>query len=327
LAHLRSDLDLILVFATDADRNNYSDESIPLGLRRFGDLALDVTPITIADLKGMQSAAVSWGVASEDIHRPSFMPGFFNQWSLFTRIVIGEVIFARPDARALLEGLERNDLRRAVMTHSALCHGTLVEDVLGSLQCDDLATALTASEDGIRMAIEGALAGFDDLYFGNKFLRRRMARHQSLSDVLENHGSRIFGQPWGGFDEEEIRRTVRWRLALASHLLGQSLLSAWEEPVHTLSPFNLAGSGIIRNPFYAPVRWAGGFGLMVGIDIVHRLTEDSALVWSLLDGRNAEAVVAEFSERRKVGISEGNRFVRQCIQDWRRLGLLEVADV
>lgn len=327
LAHQRSDLDLILVFATEADRHDYSDESVPPGLRRFGDLVLDVTPITLADVKRLHSGAASREEPSQDIHRPSFMPGFFNQWSLLTRMVIGEVVLARRDARVLLEGLDRDDLRRALMTHSALCFGTLVDDVIGSLQCGDLATALTAAEGGMLMSIEGALAGFGDLYVGNKFLRRRMARHPYLSDLLEEHGSRIFGQPPGGFDAAEVRRTARWRLALAGHLLGQSLLSAWEQPAHTLAPFTAAGAGVVRSPFYAPVRWAGGVGLMVGADIVHRLTVDSAHVWGLLDGRGTEEVVAGFCERRKVGRAEGDSFVRGCIRDWRDLGLIEVAGV
>jgi hypothetical protein len=325
LAHRRSDLDLILVFATEADRSAYSDEGVPADLRSFGDLALDVTAITLADLERFRRGAASREEASRDVHRPSFMPGFFNQWSLLTRTVIGEVVQAAPDARALLAGLGRDDLRRALMTHSALCHGTLVDDVRGSLECGDLATALTAAEGGVRMAVEGALAGCGDLYVGDKFLRRRMARHPFLRDVLDEHGSWIFGQPPGPFDPEEVRRTVRRRLELAGHLLGHALLAAWERPVDTLPPFAPSGSGPVRSPFHAPVRWAGGFGLMAGTEIVHRLTPRAAQVWALLDGRSTGEAAAGFARLREAGTAEAGSFVRGCVRDWRGLGLVEDA--
>ncbi|MEU5876470.1 nucleotidyltransferase domain-containing protein [Spirillospora sp. NPDC047279] len=322
LAHARSDLDVILVFATDAERNACDADRLPHDLRKHDGLALDLIKITTADLERLRDTACARAEASREIHRPGFMLGSFREWALLTRVVTGDVMFAEPRVRALLECLDRDALRRDVMTHSALCLASLVEDVAGTLGSGDLATALAASEEGLRTSVDAALAGCDDLWVGRKFLQRRMARNPFLARILDEHGHRVFGGFSASFDESVVRDTIRWRLALAGHLLGRSLLDAWSGPVDGLPLFNVPASGPVRNPCYAPVRWAGGFGLMVGVDVVHRLTEDSFHLWNLCDGRGTEDVISDFAGRTRGGASGGGAWARGQIRDWESQGVL-----
>ncbi|MFB4313842.1 hypothetical protein [Actinomadura sp. 21ATH] len=323
LAHHRSDLDVILVFGTEAGRDACdTGAGTGTGRRGRGMPALDLMKITIADLERARDTAAARAAPVREIPRPAYMLGSFRDWALLTRLVTGRVLFAGDRVRGLLDSLDRAALRRDVMTHSALCLAALVEDVAGAAECGDLATALAASEEGLRMSLDAALAGRDDLWVGRKFLQRRMARHPFLADLLNACGHRMFGQPSAAFDGPLVRDTIRWRLELAGHLLVHALLSAWERPVADLPPFVPAGSGPVRDPCHAPVRWAGGAGLMVGVDLVHPLDEEGLLLWSLCDGRGPDDVAARFAARTPARPPGARSFALRTLSDWRARGIL-----
>ncbi|MFI6817454.1 hypothetical protein ACIBG7_34005 [Nonomuraea sp. NPDC050328] len=173
------------------------------------------------------------------------------------------------------------------------------------------------------MAIEAALAGLDDLYVGHKFFHRRMTRHPSLVSILNEHGHLLFGQPADAAERSEIERLVRLRMTVASHLLSQTLVNAGEQAAPALAPFRNAGEGYTRNPFYTPVRWAGGIGLMVGVDLVYQFDQDTAILWSLVDGKSAEEIATELAGRAATARRDQALFVGHTVRAWQKDGIVE----
>jgi hypothetical protein len=314
LAHARSDLDIIVVLADDDDRGRC--RTFP---KRHRNMTVDTDVLALSD--------VQWHVDTqrtrEDaqvLDRSLYALPSYVVWSTLVRLVIGRVVTATPAARALLERIERDALRRSAMVHDVLCLATFAEDAKGSVECGDLATALAASEEAVRYGVEVGLTALDDLYVGRKYLLRRMARHESLTGVLECNN--MLGQPGGSDTDDEVTRLVRRRLLLAGHLVGHALTTAWERPVEALPPFTLRDRGPIRDPYLIPVRWPGGMGLMTGVDVVRSLSEVEAALWNLLDGRRVRDVVDEFATRTRRDVSSSGKYVRDTIGDWCRSGLV-----
>jgi Nucleotidyltransferase domain len=315
LAHARSDLDLIVVVPADEDRNRC--RTYPA---RHGGMVIDTEVITVNDLsrhiarqRARESAAT--------LDRGSYaLPDLWG-WSNLVRLVIGHVVTATPQGQGLLAALNRDALRRALMVHAVLCLATFVEDAQGSVECGDLATALTTSEEVARYGFEVALAGLDDLYLGRKYLLRRIARHESLTATFDQV-EELLGQPAASSSDGDIVRLVRRRLLLASHLVGHSLTTAWREPAPALPPFRPQDRGPIRDPHLVPVRWPGGMGLMTGVDVVRTMPAEAAALWNLLDGRPVDDVATEFARRTGHDASSADAYVRRSVGEWCRDGLV-----
>jgi hypothetical protein len=311
LGHARSDLDLFLVFASEGDQAGF--DSMPLDFRGT---TVDIRTLTVAELERQRQVVLERESATV-IDRKLFGVGNLVAWSVLTRLVSGTVVRATPEVRDLLASLDRNVVRRSVMVLHAIHLGTYVEDAQGALESGDLATALAASQDAVRQAVEVALAAVGDVYIGPKYLQRRMARNPCLAALLDEHGVRMLGHPATSCDDDEVRRLVHWRLWLAGHLTGQSLLTAWDDPVATLPPFGVLADGPIRSPYLMPMRWPGGCGLMTGVNVVHQMSVDDAVLWNLLDGRAFADVSVAFAEHSRQEISDVETRIRRTVDEWR----------
>jgi hypothetical protein len=145
-----------------------------------------------------------------------------------------------------------------------------------------------------------------------------MARNPYLAELLDEHGERMLGFPAASCADDEVRRLVHWRLWLAGHLTGQSLLTAWDGPVDTLPRFDVLDGGPIRSPHLMPMRWPGGIGLMTGVDIELSLSQDDAVLWTMLDGRPLDDVCAAFAER----VPDAEAHVRHTVDEWHAAGVV-----
>ncbi len=311
LGHARSDLDLFLVFDTKEAQAGFS--SYP---RQFQGTTVDIRLLTVADLE-QQLHLMRSREAVVPLDRSLFSVGNLLAWALLTRLASATVLEATPEARTLLASLDRGTVRRSLMVLHALHLGSYVEDAEGCLESGDLATAVSAAEDALRSAIEIALAALGDVYVGPKYLRRRMARNPSLAVLLDEHGERMLGQPAASCSDDEVRQLVLWRLGLAGHLTGQSLLTAWDDVAATLPPFYARCDGPVRSPYLMPIRWPGGHGLMTGVTVPQDLSADDALLWNLLDGRAIDEVEAAFAEQSGQPLPEAAAHVRRTVDTWR----------
>lgn len=313
LAHARSDLDIIVVLAAGEDCRLH--RTLP---ERHRGMTVDTDILSVDDVQRHLDAQRT-REAAEVLDRTLYALPSHVVWSTLVRLVIGHVVMATPAARTLLESLERDAVRRSAMVHDTLCLATFAEDVKGSVECGDLATALAASEEAVRYGVEVGLTALDDLYVGRKYLLRRMARHESL-DVLMESGN-MLGQPGSSAGDDEVTRLIRHRLLLAGHLVGHALTTAWERPVATLPAFALGDEGPVRDPYLVPVRWPGGTALMTGVDVVRSLSEVEAVLWNLLDGHSVGDIVEEFAKRTCRDVSSSGTYVRDVIGEWCRSGI------
>jgi predicted nucleotidyltransferase len=314
LAHARSDLDIIVVLAAGEDCRRH--RTFPA---RHRGMTVDTDVLAVDDVQRYLDAQRT-REAAEVLDRGLYALSSYVAWSTLVRLVIGHVVMATPAARALLESLERDAVRRSAMVHDTLCLATFAEDVKGSVECGDLATALAASEEAVRYGVEVGLTALDDLYVGRKYLLRRMARHESLAVLLESGDT--LSQPGSSADDDEVTRLIRRRLLLAGHLVGHALTTAWEKPVVTLSPFTLRDEGPVRDPYLVPVRWPRGMALMTGVDVVRSLSEVEAALWNLLDGRSVGDIVEEVAERTCRDVSTAGTYVRDVVGEWCRSGIV-----
>lgn len=313
LAHGRSDLDVIVVVA-DEDRGC---RTLP---RRYRGQSVDSLTLTIGDVQrhlGTQGARE----AARDLDRSLYALADYPGWLTLVRLAIGQVVLATtPSVRALLASVERDPVWRSLMVHGALCLATFAEDVKGAVECGDLATALAAAEEAVRCGVDISLAALGDVYIGRKYLARRMARHRSLAYLLERDD--LFGLPPTRCGDDEVHRIIRQRLLVAGHLAGHCLAGGWHRPIPTVTPFTPGRAGPVRDPYLTPIRWPAGLGLMTGVDVVRTVSQEEAVLWSLLDGRPSGAVKAEFARLTGRAAADADDFVPGTVEDWRSAGLL-----
>jgi predicted nucleotidyltransferase len=315
LAHGRSDLDVIIVVATDEDRSRC--RTLPT---RHQDLTVDSETVTVADVQRVldaQKARETAKVLDRRLYRLADYPG----WMALVRLATAHLLVATtPSVRTLVASVERGAVRRSLMVHGALCLATFAEDVKGAVECGDRATALAAAEEAVRCGLDISLAALDDVYIGRKYLPRRMARHRSLAYLLERDD--LFGQPCAQSGDDEIGRIIRRRLLLAGHLAGQSMAGGWHRPVRTVTPFVPGEAGPVRDPYLTPVRWPAGLGLMIGVDVVRQVSKEEVVLWNLLDGRPFGAVKNEFARLNHRAAADVDLIVRRTVEDWRSAGLV-----
>src|SRR5579875_1209636 len=187
-------------------------------------------------------------------------------------------------------------IRRILMNRHAYDLSGFAEDALGALEVQDRLTALQTSHMGVANALECALAGVGDVYFGPKFLLRRCARAPGLRAVLDD-GWAYLHQPSLPGSLEEVSEFVVQRLLFATHLVTYCLLEAWDEPAARIPPFEdrRTEGGPLRSPWVTPVRFADSWG-MAGPAIGYRTTAAMVRLWRALDGRSAEAVHRQLAD-------------------------------
>jgi hypothetical protein len=176
-------------------------------------------------------------------------------------------------------------MRQVLMVTRAITIATYAEDVLGALTVGDELTALQTTNIAVGLAVECLLAGVGDLYVGQKFNLRRLARSGAVREALPLlwESLRLPAAPLG---LTGTRWLVEGRLRLVGRLVADVLLDGWDKPLDQLPAYTepRTGGGPLRSPWVLPVRFADSWG-MIGPDTGYRSKEGMVRLWRQLDGR------------------------------------------
>ncbi|OZM75129.1 hypothetical protein CFN78_02900 [Amycolatopsis antarctica] len=310
LGHATSDLDLYLLFHDQRDADAFAG-----GSRPWGKFKIDATPLTTFGVEAV--AAEVADLDTSPIDRQRFGIDELNRWALPVRLVIGSVLHSDERGARALASLDRNALRRVLMVVWAARLQSYLDDVSGTLDSGDLATALGASGDAMRCAGEIALCGVDDLYVSTKFLFRRLARHDCFAELLDEHGSQLFGLASAELNEDEVRRLVELRLRAATHISMHAVLRGWYQAVDTLPVLPAPDNrGPARRPEAMLGRWHDTIALS-GTTRGKVISESEAELWALLDGRPFSELVRSLERDRGLTHDEADTFARTRIAGWR----------
>lgn len=224
-------------------------------------------------------------------HYRSPLSGDLKTLMNLVRLATGRVLLASPEWTRELNRINRDSLRQSYATVFANQFAGYAEDACGALRSGDLLTALTASALAVENAGEATLAVAGDLYFGPKFLYRRLARTWVTAPWLP--------YLWQLTHHELTPRThsaaqvtavIEERLLAGNALLACSVLDGWEHPLTVLPepgpyPTALIGPGPRRSPFVAPIRFVDSL-VLVGPEGTHEVSETMLGLWRRLDGRS-----------------------------------------
>jgi hypothetical protein len=176
-------------------------------------------------------------------------------------------------------------MRRVLMVTRAITIATYAEDVCGALEVGDELTALQTTTIAVGLAVECLLAGVGDLYVGQKFNLRRLARTPAVREALPLlwEAMRLPAVTRG---PAQTARLVRGRLRLVGRLVADALLDGWDEPLKSLPAYRepWPAGGPLRSPWVLPVRFAQSWG-MIGPDTGYRTKAGMVRLWRELDGR------------------------------------------
>jgi hypothetical protein len=215
--------------------------------------------------------------------------------------------------------LDATALRQAYMLYHSTDAITYARDALGAMQSDDLLTAWDAAQQTLRGVLLMALAAAGDLYYGRKWLLKRLAACRPLLRAGVTQRSIELLYPAGGLadrpDAERVQ-VILDRMRLASALSAFVTFFAWETPLS--APPSLPAVGSAGNPWYVFARFrdtcfAGGPNGWP----VSRL---DVLAWLLCrDGQDAAGLAAAISAQ--LGVPVSDEFVAGALDRLRAAGL------
>jgi hypothetical protein len=212
------------------------------------------------------------------------------------RLTTGVPVLATPAWQSVLGGLRRDVVRKIFIARNSNGFVASAEDVAGSLAIGDRYTALGASTLALELAAEATLAAADDLYWGPKFLLRRMARTTVTAPwapVLWSLLANAF--PAGPPDDlDQVRRVAEQRLHVGNLLVSCCALEGWDTPLTRLPRPDEVGVPT-RSPYFAPIRFTDGWALQ-GPEHAYEVNEATVRLWRDLtpaaDGPGPAALAA-----------------------------------
>jgi len=204
-----------------------------------------------------------------------------------TRLAFGRLLHASPEAEALYRRVDAEVIRRLVMTECGRQVARHAEDAAGALAVGDPLIVLSAVIAALRYACEAILAAHGDVYVGDSFLWRRLARLDAEGSLARTIWYALPGDlPWGAA-RATVRRRAESGLDLAGHLTGHALLDGWEQRLTQVPPYTPPVEPVRRNPYFTVLRF-GDTVTFAGPDKAFRTTEQTARLW-LDDARPATA--------------------------------------
>lgn len=212
------------------------------------------------------------------------------------RLTTGIEVVTTPAWRSILDSLRRDVVRKIFIARNANSFVASAEDVAGSLAVGDRYTALAASALGLEAAAEAALAAADDLYWGPKFLLRRMARTRATAPWAPVVCRALMNPFPAGLpdDLDQIRGIAEQRLHIANLLLSSCALDGWDQPLARLPTPDDAVIAA-RSPYFAPIRFTDGWALQ-GPEHAYEVNEATVRLWRDLtpasDGPGPAALAA-----------------------------------
>ncbi len=194
------------------------------------------------------------------------------------RLTTGYRITATPEWQDVLSALRRDVVRQILIARHANVFAAFAEDVWGALLSGDRYTAATASTIALENAAEALLAAAGDIYFGPKFLFRRLRRTE-VTSAWAAELWRLLNQGFArGLDDLEA--VVAHRLRVGNLLLAWCVTEGWDKPLRQLpAPESVAaGETSRRSPYFATVRFSDGIALM-GPDRGYAVAESVLRAW------------------------------------------------
>lgn len=216
---------------------------------------------------------------------------------LAIRLSRGHVLYVDDERKQALARIDLTVIKRRIVAREARAISSLLEDIVGALAINDRDTALWAARLALGHAGEAALAAAGDIYFGPKFLLRRLKRTAALADITpqllnaldlaDDDGNGPRRAPYR-LANDEFNALVRWRAALVSYVISKAVLIGWFGELTELAPMTLAQAGPVRDPFHSLIPYSDGLGL-AGPDRGFRVSRDAAALWLSLDGTRSQA--------------------------------------
>ncbi|MFC5147061.1 hypothetical protein [Streptomyces aureoversilis] len=281
LGHSASDVDL---YVTRVD--NAPVESVAYPRRGF---MVQVTEVDRAAAERIAARAGSFAMTATNRDALRLSPA---ERRLLIRLSIGELLHADADFDRTLAGMDRIAVQQSLNLPRALATASWQEDVAGAILSEDPYTADQASYLALQEACDIALVAGGDIYDGQKFLYRRLARSavfQPLMDVVWE----LFHTPLEhGGSKERVFDVARRRCRLASFLVGHAVTTGWTVPLTELPEYRNDAEGPLRSPYFGLVQYLDGISL-AGADRGYKVTPALARLWLALDGRSIEQVRAE----------------------------------
>jgi len=300
LATDRSDVDLYVLAEESALRSlNVPGRISATGrdivhIRRHG-ITVDIEPRTVERLRHLVD---KYSVFTFDLGHPdqvSLSPVELND---VVRLYLGESIGASDIVRDLQQRLNRTVLRQLVITHYASRCNHLLRDILGQWQRGDSVSLAHVARNVLNLALQAFAAGVDEIYVGDKWVWVKLARsmrglsYRNLVGVAFGVRSRVH---YGALSTNLIRVAEDWILT-SQALLCAALLDGWEAASASVhwQPllFNSARSktSMRRSPLWFPLRTRNEV-YIASHDEALTAGVDGLRLWSLCDGRSADAVV------------------------------------
>jgi hypothetical protein len=264
--HSYSDIDLYVVLK--------EGRSLPHYLFNFADCVVQFNIILLDTLRDIAATFERFQVT------PTCRDQLFamlRNLKLATRVACGEVIHARGEARELHSRIDPETIRKLLMVHHAVQVSRYVEDACGGLVSSDPLIALEASQLALRHAAEALLAAAGDIFVGDAFLWRRLAKRGgevALRQVWTANDHTEFGEPL-----PVVKRRVFRLLDLATYLSGRGLLDGWQAPIDlkAIAPYR-EPARLRRNPAFSVLRFGDVFAFD-GIDHSMRTNEFTVRQW------------------------------------------------
>lgn len=279
LGSATSDIDVYLVGAPTGEKRQqmFAD-----------DIRVDVQHLSPDTLVSLVDRVLGTGPHSD----PAGQTLSDREIALTVRLRTGDIVTDSGTLAALRKRLDEHPLRlsRLVMNHWMLAAFFAAEDCLGLRQSDDpsdLDAAALAGRRALVCAGKALAAAGGDLYFGEKWVWRQLAR--SGPD---------------GFPFPEFQRLLRDDPLAVDPSAGLTALTSfaqtcliatatlgWQGVDVSRWPAWPAGSGPLRrSPAFLPRAYDDMVTLVQPAGRHFRLQPDAALVWGLSDGRCAQTV-------------------------------------
>lgn len=311
LGNLASDVDLVAV--TDgADEDARWHEA--------GSLVSHIEVYSLATVGQWLAALRDLPFGIADYGR---VPGLGGLLENLSRLTFAQPVLGESALADIQSGIDRTALRQAFMLYDGADAITYARDAYGALESGDLLTALDTSEQALRLCLLAALAAVDDLYYGRKWLLRRLRGSPGISSELFAAAMRALfpASPMSFDDTGYVTGVVIARMRLAGGLSALTSLYGWEQPMKSVG-VPPSGDGDPRSPWYVFTRFrdtcfAGGArGL--------KLSRLDLAAWLSLSGRRDAARLGELLSAR-FGVPVSERYAASALTMLTGAGMLSDA--
>ncbi|MFD6191102.1 hypothetical protein [Streptomyces sp. NPDC060275] len=286
-------------------------------------IRVDVQQLRLGTLRSLVDRVLDPGLRSDHAGPPLSD----REVALAVRLCTGDVVTDSGTLAALRERLDEHPerLARLVMNHGMLAAFFAAEDCVGLRRSDDpndLDAAALAGRRALLCAGKALAAACGDLYFGEKWVWRQLAR-SGPEDFPFAHFQRLLREdPLA----DDPRSGLAALTAFAQTCLIATATLGWQGVDLSHWPVWRRGSEPLRrSPHYFPRAYDDMVTLVEPAGRHFRLPHDAALVWGLSHGLGPEAVVehaSALSTRAPGYAALTAKRCRRLVTELRKAGLL-----